>query len=767
MVKHKFKKLILLLTPLLIIAVSPMNCQKVTTNEWNDLNRNGEKDPYEDTNLTIEERATDLLSRMTLEEKIKQLSGDPTLKIHGITKPDAFTTYSNERLGIPPIRCVDTPHGVRWGNATFFPVPIGLGSTWEPLLVEEIAVVIGKEARAKGRDMALAPCMNLIRDPRGGRVFETFSEDPYMLGKMGAAYVRGVQSQKVIATPKHYICNNAEDIRQQEDVVFIDERTMREVYLPFFKEAIKEAGSWSTMCAYNGINGEYLCYNEHLLRDILKDEWGFKGFVVSDWGATHSTISSINAGMDLEMPFTQYYGEQLLEAVNNGEVSEETIDDAVKRILKAKFWTGAFEKEPEINREVIETREHIELALKAARKSIVLLQNEVFLLPFDKTKIRSIAVIGPNAKEDFRGQGGSSAVTSTYAVSILEGIKKKVGDRVEVRYAKGCDVGEERELRREEITPEEFFLHTEVQEQFQEAVEVARSCDVVVLVVGLNGRIESEGKDRKYLEFPGFQERLIGQIIMANRNTAVILMGGTPLTTTMIFWGRTLLEQAPAVLEVWYPGQEGGTAVADVLFGDYNPGGKLPMTFPRSTSDLPEWGYDYTEDYTEGRGYRYFDKKGIEPLFPFGHGLSYTEFEYSNFEISPEESSDGKVTIALDVKNIGDMEGDEVVQLYIHDEQRSTNDQPVKELKGFKRITLNPGESKTVEFNLTPEHFAFHDEDINFVIESGKFDVMVGSSSRDIRLKGELSISRDITVISNEDLNINPKWTKQKVRSML
>jgi beta-glucosidase len=756
----------MLISVVIIVNLFACCTRSRTMTCWVDLNKNGEKEPYEDTNLPIEERVTDLLSRMTLEEKIQQLSGDPNLTQHGIKKPDAFTTYTNERLGIPPIRCVDTPHGVRWGSATFFPVPIAMGSTWDPELVEEIAKTIAEEARAKGRNMALAPCMNLIRDPRGGRVFETFSEDPYMLGKMAAAYVKGIQSQKVIATPKHFICNNSEDIRMQEDVVFIDERTLREIYLPFFQEAIKEAGAWSTMCAYNGINGKYCCYNEHILKDILKEEWKFKGFVVSDWGACHSAVSSIKAGLDLEMPFTEYYGDSLLNAVKSGKVSEDIINDAVKRILRAKFWTGSFEKEPEINRKNIETKEHIDLALKAARESIVLLQNDVFILPFDRSKIKSIAVIGPNAKEDFRGQGGSSAVSSTYAVSILEGIKKKVGDGIEVLYAKGCDVGEEAKPAKSELNPEESSLPAGVQEQLKEAVEIAKNSDVVVLIVGLNGSIESEGKDRKFLEFPGYQEQLIAQILWANKNTVLILMGGTPLTARTTFWDRNLLEHVPAVLEVWYPGQEGGTAIADVLFGDYNPGGKLPMTFPKSTSQLPEWSYDYTKDYTEGRGYRYFEKKRIEPMYPFGHGLSYTEFEYSNLKITPAESSDGNINISVNVKNTGETKGDEVVQLYIHDDERSTKDQPTKELKGFRRITLNPGESKMVEFKLTPEHLAFHDKEINFLVEAGTFEVMVGSSSKDIKLKGEFKVTDEIIVKSKDELNLNEDWTIDKVNKL-
>jgi len=685
---------------------------------------------YKNPDLPIEERVNDLLSRMTLQEKIDQLSGDPKL--------DGFTTKYNDNLEIPQIKCVDCPHGVRWGNATFFPVPIAFGSTWDVDLVEEAAGVIGRECRAKGRNMGLAPCINLIRDPRGGRVFETYSEDSYMLSQMALAYVNGLQSQKVIATPKHYICNNSEDVRWNEAAVQIDERTLREVYLPIFRRPIVTGQAWSIMGAYNGVNGEYCCYNEWILREILKEELGFEGFVVSDWGACHSTISSIKAGLDLEMPRTNYYGEALLQAVEDGDVAVVYIDEAVRRILRAKFWAGLFDGIEPVDESVVESPEHISVALELAKKSIVLLKNEGSVLPLDEHSIDSIGVIGPNANTDFRGQGGSSAVTSSYAVNVLDGIINKVGDSIEVMYAEGCEIGTEH--------APSYIPEITDSVKFQQALDVAEKSDVVILVVGLSGAIESEGNDRAYLIFPGVQEQLIKEVISRNSNAILVLKNGSPLTTVLEIDTMSLFEACPAILEAWYPGQEGGTAVADVIFGDYNPGGKLPLTFPKSASDLPTWDFDYTNDYTEGRGYRYFDKQGIEPLFPFGHGLSYTEFEYSNLQIIPMVSLNRQITVRVDVTNVGDMEGDEVVQLYIYDVERSTDDQPIKELKGFSRITLAPAERQTVEFKLTPEHLAFHDEQINFLVEPGRFDVMVGSSSRDIRLEGFFYITEEIRI---------------------
>jgi len=722
----KNEKSLIEIVIVLLLFCSSMGCAR--TNVWKDLNKNGQMEPYETPKLTIEERVDDLLSRMTLEEKIQQLSGDP--------KTDLFTGYYNARLGIPRIKCSDGPHGVRWGNATFFPVPIAFGSTWDPELIEEIGSAMGEEFRAKGRNMGLAPCMNLIRDPRGGRVFETYSEDPYLVSKLAVAFIKGVQSKRVIATPKHFVCNNQEDVRQREDAVHIDERTLLELYLPPFKAAIKEGGAWSIMGAYNGINDVYCCYNKHLLKDILKDEWEFKGFVVSDWGGCHGTVKSANAGLDLEMPIANYYGPPLLEAVKNGSVSESTIDESVRRILRAKFWAGLFEKEPKVDRSKIESKEHIDLALKAARESIVLLKNDKFLLPLDASKIRSIAVIGPNADADFRSEGGSSAVASLYAVSILEGIKNKVGNRIEVKYAKGCEIGEEHKASSPSEVKNEAL--------FSKAIKLAKKSDVVIVVVGLSGKIESEGKDRKCLNLPGIQDELVKEAFLANNNTIIVLMNGSPVTSAGRFYGIPLLYFAPAILEVWYPGQEGGTAVADALFGDYNPGGKLPATFPAFQEQLPPWNDDYTKDYTEGRGYRYFDKQGIEPMFSFGYGLSYTDFEYSNLKIMPEESADGNVSVSVDVKNVGDMKGDEVVQLYIHDAERSTGDQPIKELKGFKRITLKPGVKKAVNFKLEAEDLAFYDKDLNYLVEPGKIDVMVGSSSRDIRLTSSFKITKEI-----------------------
>jgi len=660
-----------------------------------------EKGPaYLNPNLSIEERVQDLLSRMTLEEKIKQLSGDSS----------GFSTKPNERLGIPGIKCTDGPVGVRWLKATAFPTSILMGSSWDIELMGKVASAIAKETKARGRNQLLGPCINIIRDPRGGRSAETYGEDPYLISKMAVAYIKGIQSQKIIATPKHYACNNQENGRGTNNVK-IDERLLREFYLPHFQASICEAQAWSIMSAYNLLNGSYCSENEHLLRNILKNEWGFKGFVISDWGACHSTIPSAKNGLDLEMPHTQFLGKPLLDAVKQGLVSEETINDSVERILRAKFWTGLFEEKPKLDKKVINCQEHQELAKDAAKAGIVLLKNERNILPLDKNKIKKIAVIGPNAGIARPHLGGSAQVVPFYAISVLDGIKLKIGDKMEISYVKGCDI------------------NTSISESMNEAINIAKKSDLAIVAVGLSSAIETEGKDRDYLNLPEIQEDLIKKISKANKNTVVVLIGGIGIT--MQSW----IDKVPALLVAWYPGEQGGSAIADILFGDYNPSGKLPITFPKSLEQLPPYDNNY-ESASVCRGYRYYEKHKIEPQFPFGFGLSYTKFNYSNLKIEPKNISvEGKVNVSLGIQNIGKYEGSEVIQLYVRDVVSSV-DRPVKELKGFKKINLKIGEKKTVSFTLTEKELSFYNVNKKkFVVEPGKFEVLIGASSRDIRLK--------------------------------
>lgn len=801
-----------------------------------------EKPTYRNPEAPIEERVNDLLSRMTLEEKIAQLGGDRS----GMATPD------NDRLGIPGFKMADGPHGVRHGKATCFPTSLALGATWDNTLVQRVGEALGREFRGKGRYVALGPCINVIRDPRGGRSFETMGEDPYLIAQLAAAYVKGVQSQKVISVVKHYACNNQEDGRVTNNVI-VNERTLREIYLPGFRACVQKANAWGIMSAYNKVNGPYCSENPHLLTEILKDDWGFKGFVVSDWGACHSTAESANAGLDVEMPHANYYGQPLLDAVENRQVSEKTIDEHVRRALRAKFWAGVFEKPVKPNESVINCKEHQSLALEAARKSIVLLKNEKSILPLDRKKIKTIAVIGPNADVARPTGGGSSYVTPYYAVSPLDGIKRKVDKNIEVLFAQGCYIGEEalypirssvlkptggkpgqqgllgeyfnnKELSGEptvrridtsfdfnwggdgpapaigsdnfsvrwtgKLIPEktgeyilatttddgvrlcldgklliddwcdhaavtrpvtvrleagriydiriEYYEHEgeavaklywaeseQTEEPFLKAQEAARKADVAIVVVGTTPQIETEGKDRPHLALPRQQDELIQAVFEANPKTVVVLVNGSALL--MNRW----IDKVPAVLECWFGGQEIGNAIADAIFGDHNPGGKLPITIPRTEEQMPPFDNNY-EAAGEGRGYRYYDKHREKPLFPFGYGLSYTTFEHKNLKSNTKKSPAGNpVTVSIDVRNTGTHTGDEIVQLYVHDVKASV-DRPLKELKGFKRMTLKPGQTKTVTFTLNDDALAFYNVKAKrFVVEPGVFDIMVGKSSTD------------------------------------
>ena len=651
---------------------------------------------YLDTNLSIEKRVADLLSRMTVQEKVEQTAGIPGM--------DDMTTFDNKRLGIPSIKCSDGPWGVRWGNATAFPVSIAMASTWEPELENKIGIAMAKELKTRGRNQSLGPCLNIARDPRGGRVHEGFGEDPYLVSRMAVADIKGVQSQNVIATPKHFACNNIERGRDGGRVS-IDERTLREIYLPAFKACIQEGQAWSIMGAYNKVNSEYCCANTHLLREILKDEWGFKGFVISDWFGTHNSTLSANGGLDLEMPYAKYFGTSLLEKVKNGEVSEKRIDDMAGRILRIKFISGLFDHHEKVMTKNLE-QENRDLALEAARKAIVLLKNSSNLLPLDRNKIKKIAIMGPQADKTMAGEGlGSGQVTPSYFVTPLAGIKYKLGSSAII-------------------------------------TDTAEGADVVLYFAGLTesigGRLEGEGTDRDYLHLPGKQDQAIKDLASKYKNIVVILVGGSAIT--MDQW----IDQVPSIVQAWYCGQEGGNAIADILFGDVNPAGRLPLTFPKSISQLPPFDWNYRDEYKTGVGYCYFDKKGIEPLFPFGYGLSYTKFEYSNLKTDSILNSDGMIKVSLDVKNIGARSGDEVVQLYIQNAPNSV-ERPLKQLKAFKRIAFNPGEKKTITFSLKPRDLAFYDKNMRFVLEPGTYKLQAGASSRDIRLKSDFTVNSLIT----------------------
>ncbi len=706
--------------------------------------------PYKDPGLSADERARDLLARMTAEEKARMLAGSGWMESTPI-----------ERLGIPAIKMADGPMGVRnWTGssavtnaasaapiyATAFPAGVAMASTWDVDLVQAEGRAIAQQLKALGRDMILGPTVNIARTPLWGRDFEGYGEDPFLAARMGVAYVRGVQGEQVIPSVKHFAANNQEFERHRIDEK-IDLRTLHEIYFPAFRAAVEEAGAWAVMNAYNKVNGRYCAEDAFLLTDTLRHRWGFKGFVISDWGSTYSTEGTINAGMDLEMPGGERMrswlvrpetkqagndggwltGEKVLAAVDSGQVKQTTVDESVRRLLRVMFEAGLFDH-PHVAGGEVETAEHRALARRAATEGMVLLKNEGQLLPLDPSKVRTVAVIGPCAAVARTGGGGSSLVRPREAVTPLAGIREAAGSRVGVGYALGAAMpGED--------------AGVDATKSLDEAVALAARSDVAVVLVGYSSRLESEGFDRASLDLPAGQDGLIAAVAAANKRTVVVVAVGAPVGMTR--W----LEQVPAVLYAWYGGQEVGHAVGDLLFGRAVPAGKLPVSFPRRIEDSTAFGHypgqDLHVEYGEGIyvGYRGFDRRKVEPLFPFGHGLSYTTFEYSGLAITPAAVKAGaKVGVSLRVRNTGARAGAEVVQVYVH-EMKPRLERPEKELKGFARVVLQPGETRSVDFGLDRAALAFFDPDKgDWVAEKGAFEVLVGASSRDIRLKGAFDL---------------------------
>lgn len=715
--------------------------------------------PYKNPKLPVEQRVQDLLGRMTLEEKVAMLSGSGWME-----------SQPNPRLGIPSIKMVDGPMGVRsWAGSsaltsapgstvlkvtsTAFPAGVAMAATWDTDLVRREGQAIGQEVKTLGRNMILGPTVNINRVPLWGRNFEGYGEDPYLAARMGVAYIQGVQGEGVSATVKHFAANNQEYERHRIDAR-IDERTLQEIYFPAFKAAVEEAGVWSVMSAYNKVNGTYCAENSALLKDVLQKQWGFKGFVVSDWGSTYSTAETVNAGMDLEMPGGEpmkawlktdrprasgnsggwLVPEKVLPEVAAGKIKTAAIDDNVSRILRVLFASGQFDHLPTATAEV-DTPGQRALARTAAAEGIVLLKNTGDLLPLNLSKIHSLAVIGPNAAVARTGGGGSSLVRPNYAVAPLEGIRERAGGNVQVSYALGTSM----ELEDPSQDTPEARERSRI-----EAVALAARADAAIVIVGRFPTLESEGFDIKSLDLPAGQDDLIEAVAKANKNTIVVINTGAPVAMTR--WSA----QVPAILDMWYSGQEGGHAIADVLFGDVNPSGKLPVSFVKEWKDSPAYGHYPGEnlqvEYGEGIyvGYRYFDKHNIEPLYPFGYGLSYTKFDYSDLKITPSVQGDRPVEVSLRVRNSGSRIGAEVVELYVHDGHSSV-DRPIEELKGFRRVELAPGETKSVTFSLDRSAMSFFSTaKKDWVAEPGQFDVLVGASSRDIRLKGSFILEHDL-----------------------
>ena len=811
------------------------------------------------TTPDVEARLEALLQAMTLEEQVALLAG-----------ADFWTTVPIERLNIPAIKVSDGPNGARGGGsliggvtAACFPIGISLAATWNTALVEQVGQALAEETQSKGARVLLAPTVNIHRSTQNGRNFECYSEDPFLSARMAVAYIKGLQSKGVAATVKHYAGNESEFQRMTINSE-IDERPLREIYLPPFEAAVKEGQVWAVMNAYNKVNGMFAGDHPTLLRSILKEEWGFDGLVMSDWFAAHS-LTSVESGMDLEMPGpARERGDKLVQAVRAGQVSADAVKESARRVLRLIAKVGAFD-DPVIPDEQADDRpEHRALIRQAGAEGIVLLKNDG-ILPLDPNAPHTLAIIGPNAKTAQIMGGGSAQVNAHYRVSPYDGITAQVGPTVELGYELGCTNHKYLPLLRERFTMDYFnsldlsgavVAHTETidseimwlhdvppgvnrtafstrlttqftpdtggehqfslvsaglsrlfvngqlvvdnwtawqpgesyfgggsnevigtialeadepvevtieyacpetgalgvravragvflplgDEAIERAVALAAASDVAVLFVGLNGEWDTEGQDRPHMDLVGHQNELISRVAEANPRTIVVLQTGAPVTMP---W----LNQVAGVLQAWYPGQECGNAIADVLFGQVNPSGKLSQTFPQRMEDNPAYinypGENGRVRYGEGIfvGYRYYDKKNVEPLFPFGFGLSYTDFAYANLRLSATAIAPNEtLSVSIEVTNTGQRTGQEIVQLYVRDVTASLA-RPPKELKGFAKVSLTPGETKTVTLTLDRTALAFWDDARQaWVAEAGEFEVLVGSSSQAIEARAEFGL---------------------------
>ena len=799
----------------------------------------------------VENRVDSILEQMTLEEKIDLLAGVDFFYLRGVP-----------RLGVPRLRMIDGPMGVRNdGPATAFPGGIALAATWNTELAEKIGIEFGRDARAKGAHFLLAPGVNIYRASVNGRNFEYFGEDPFLAGQLAVSYIRGIQSRGVCATVKHFVANNSEYDRNNTDSI-VDERTLREIYLPAFEAAIKDGRVGAIMAGYNLTNGAYMSQHGYLNNDVAKGEWGFDGVIMSDWISTYDTIGMANGGLDIEMPYpTRFNRETLLPALESGEVSLATLDDKVRRILRVaeRFgWLDRDQLDPSIPRFNVAGQQ---AALQGAREGTVLLKNENALLPLSGDAVNTILVVGPNAHPAVVGGGGSSKTDPFTSVSILEGLAEVAGGATTVLHDGGIpsladlvrntnfstdetaatagmnaeyfasdDLSGDPVVSRVEPRPEiglgqnfppdtaserwtgfyavdrhgvydiavaatgdrggyyRVFVDDELVfdswtvnkaivdyvtlelaagmrkvvlehrgrqkwpgDRLQLAISrhgdrvsetaktMAARADVIVVAAGFDESTESEGADRSFRLPPG-QDELITTMLDANANTVVVMTSGGAVD--MNAW----IDAVPALLQAWFPGQEGGTAIAEILFGAVNPSGRLPATFERRLADNPAYPYYYPRpgtleiEYGEGIfvGYRGYDANDIEPLFPFGHGLSYTSFDYDRLSIAPDNTSDGRVTVSFDLTNSGSRAGAEVAQVYVAD-SHSAVPRPPKELKGFAKVRLEPGETRRVSVDLDRRSFAYYDvAAADWQVTPGTFRVLVGSSSRDIELEGNL-----------------------------
>lgn len=696
--------------------------------------------------VQMEKRIEKLIKKMTLEEKVGLLHGNSKFYVAGV-----------ERLGIPEWSLSDGPHGVRaeinrhdwayagWTNdsASYFPTGTAFAAAWNPELAYRRGEVLGEEARWRKKDVLLGPGVNIIRSPLCGRNFEYMSEDPYMNSVLAVAYIKGLQSRDVACSVKHFAVNNQETNRTTVDVE-CSERALREIYLPAFKAAVQEGGALTVMAAYNKFRGEFCAENNYLVRKILRNEWGFDGVYVTDWGAAHSTVPSMEAGLDVEMGTLidkyedWYYANPLIEAVKSGKVPMSLVDEKVGDVLRVMIKTNVLDPKKRFGPGSMNTKEHQRATYDAAAEAIVLLKNQNNLLPLDFSSIKSLAVIGDNATRKHSNGGLSSEIKAVYEVTPLEALRAKWGDKVDIRFAQGYEkLSTFVEGSNNGQSSGTFSSKTQESDALlKEAVEVARTSDVALLVCGLNHDYDTESFDRLNMDIPYGQVKLIQEVVKANPRTIVVMIAGSPLNMAAVDIC------SPAIVWAWFNGMEGGNALVDVLSGKVNPSGKMPFTTPVSLDQSPAHalgnfpGRDLKVNYEEDIlvGYRWFDTKGLPVVYPFGYGLSYTTFDYSNLN-TDKETYDQADTIqaTFTLTNTGDREGAEVAQLYVSDPVCSVM-RPVKELKGFKKVFLKPGESRRITLDIPVSSLAFYSEaQSQFVVEPGEFILQLGASASDIK----------------------------------
>ena len=733
----------------------------------------GPKSP-QDRLMVNEKKINAVIAQMTLEEKVEMLHSKTNMSSAGVP-----------RLGIADVNYADGPFGIReegvpngftpagWtlDSATYFPTGSALAATWSKELAYLYGTGMGKEARLRGKDVILGPAVNIQRLPVGGRTYEYLSEDPILSAALSLNYTLGVQDQGTAVCIKHFAVNNQETNRGSVDAQ-VDERTLREIYLKPFESAVREGGAMSVMPAYNKVNGDYCSENEHLLNEILRGEWGFKGFTVSDWGGTHSTMGAMLHGLNVQMTGSNYLGKPVIDSIATGALTEDLVDEKVRQILRVRY---AIEPVPAdvANTVMTSQPESQQIALDVARHSIVLLKNEGKVLPLSKD-VKKIAVIGQNAVLKTQSGGMGAGVKALYEITPLQGIQKRAGDAVEVVYAPGYKNFPGRRWGPAPAVPDPLEASA-IDEPadpvlLAEAILAAKDADVVIFFGGTNKSIETEGSDRQNIKLPTGQETVVAALYEVNPNLATVLISGGPTDL------QVLEQYSPAIVQGWWNGTEGGTALAEVLFGDIAPSGKLPFTFPVKLEDSPAYamgnfpdktqGGDlftlmYRQDatnmtreerqrmidampkpvskYTEGSlvGYRWFDTKNVKPMYAFGHGLSYVDFTYGPMTV---KSGKKAIKVSFDLTNAGDMAADEVVQLYVR-RIDSKVEWPYKELKAFERVTLAPGETKTVNLEIKADDLRYWNVDTNaWALEHGKLELLLGSASDDIRQKADASI---------------------------